>query len=298
MCKVLLRTLVPSATDVQLSEFKLLLWRASEKFASAMDALIVLAVRHTFPELLTARGGDANQRKTRSEGPQARMSSLPRRALEADVVVSDAEADRCTHHVIFADGLGNSLEASGAEPSACPTPWSSLCGDWGYQGDVSQFETSPVQTSCLVCARSVIERSTEAVAPWSSVCCNWNPESAPVFELETVPEPGDVREMPTALGECPETTVAWSPWAKRGAVESAVPASSAAEDRAGQLASTSPPNADRYLAALMTFSNASPQPCGKTLAIQKASRAPVGQCAAGRQTATSSSAKAIAAADI
>ena len=292
--------MVPSVNDVQFIDFKPRHQNASENFVRDMDASTVLAVRHTFLQLLPSRGGDASLRKTRSEDPQARMPSLPRHALEAEVVSSDAEANRCTHHMILAYGLGHSLEAGGAEPSACSTPWSSLCGDWGYQGDVSQFEATPVETSCLTCAQIVIEGSTEAVASGSSVCGNGDYQPAPLFELETAPEPGDVGKTLTALDGYPDTSAAWAPWAKRGTIDGAAPTSNAAEDRGGQLASAKPRKAGSYLAALMTFSGAPTQPCGKMLAIQRPSRAPVavGHCAVGLPTATCSSAKTATSATI
>ena len=107
-----------------------------------MDASVEFSVRNTFLELVAVSGGGASQRKTRSESPRTRMSGLPCHAiterpcsvaLEADAAPSDVDADCFAHRLIFSGGLGETLEFSGAESSPCPTPWSSQCGDWGYQ---------------------------------------------------------------------------------------------------------------------------------------------------------------------
>ena len=258
----------------------------------------MLTARNTFLELPTSRVSGASMRKTRSEGPQARMISLPRHVLGSRVGHPDDDANFCTRHSIFDDCLGRSVEASDAEPIACPTPWSSLCGDWGYQGDAWQLELTTVETACPICNQVVIGGSTEAGTPWSGVRGVWDYQSAPSFELEAVPGHGDDGEMSAPLHGYPGIIAAQSLWAEQGTVECAAQKSSIVEDRGGQLVSATPPKADSYLAALMRFAGATPQPCGGTHAIQTASRASAAHRATGRQTSKRSDAKTLASASV
>ena len=254
-----------------------------------MDALTVLTVRNTFLELLVVGGGDARQRKARSEGPQTGNSSSPRRALiqrphsialGSEAASSNANEDCRAHHLIFPAGASDSLEVSGVEPSFCPTPWSSQCGDWGYQDDVLagftfdlQMGTAFMETSWVVCVQPGLEESANTVTPWSSACGDW-----------------DDWEIPPAFDEGPGTNTAWAPWVERSSVVGAAPTDKAMEDRSGQLAKTSPLKCGSYLEALMGSTCAPQQPRGKSASPQTASRPHVEHRAAGVQTALSSNA--------
>ncbi len=280
----------------------------------AMASLPHLTVRSAFLELLAQRGGDASERKSRSEGPQARMADFPNEApscrpcsaeLRAGVVSLDADAGARTHRLIFASGFSESLEACGTEPSACPTPWSSLCGDWGYQGEVLlelafdlQLEAAPVGTPWADCSQAVVEELAGAAISWSSVRSDWGYQNVCLPELAAAPQPGADWDTQANFNEEPEATAEWDgfpPWTTGESTEATAPNGNAAEDGGDLLASAGPPKAGSYLAALIDGVAATCQPCGKAATLQPASRSPVDR-SAGLRAAMGSKAKKAAAA--
>ena len=92
---------------------------------------------------------DAPTRKSRSEGAQQRckgdafeplarkldnkLGLIWRERQETETSVTDADVFQ--HRVIF-NGLEAAMETHDVEPSVCPTPGSSFCGDLGYQSEV------------------------------------------------------------------------------------------------------------------------------------------------------------------
>ena len=92
---------------------------------------------------------DAPTRKSRSEGAQQRckgdafeplarkldnkLGLIWRERQETETSVTDADVFQ--HRVIF-NGLEAAMETHDVEPSVCPTPGNSFCGDLGYQSEV------------------------------------------------------------------------------------------------------------------------------------------------------------------
>ena len=184
----------------------------------AMASPSHLIIRNTFVEIFIEQGGDARPRKSRSEGPP--RSKAVAFSLEAlggvpcpPVLNVDAASwTQCseagntgsvdaTNHVIPACGFFESRESGGVEQDAFSTPWSSLCGDWGYQGDATPdpasdlpLEANLTQTLSRIAISALVSTTdpgdvltragshtkaedhepSSGTIPWSSVGDDWD----------------------------------------------------------------------------------------------------------------------------
>ena len=172
-----------------------------------------LVIRNTFLEVVPDLGGDASGRVSRSAGPWTKANHPP-------------------------TILGESLAVDEPVPCACATPWSSVCGDWGYQ----------IAVMSELAADMLLE-AVPAEEPLGSWACQG-------FALEELwlDDRQDVWNAATAFEHSPDME----------ALENIV------QNKGRPIGRSRSPKAGSYLAALMKRVDASCLPGGKNAVLQPA----------------------------
>ena len=127
------------------------------------DISIMMNIRNTFLEMGAV---PATRRRTLSEDSGL---NVPRTSF----TVSSRDADpgiNCQGILTFNENLQEIVEWKSADASLCPTPWSSLCGDWGYQNEldcvVGEYEIVQSDPDTISHSVQVSTRKTKIAVLW------------------------------------------------------------------------------------------------------------------------------------
>ena len=123
----------------------------------------MMNIRNTFLEMGAV---PTTRRRTLSEdsGMNVPRTSLAVSARDADPGIN------CQGTLIFNENLQEIVEWKSADASLCPTPWSSLCGDWGYQKEldcvVGEYEIIQFDPDTISHSAQVSTPKTQIVVMW------------------------------------------------------------------------------------------------------------------------------------